>query len=65
MNKLFDRIRLQAMLRSILKDYGDEQGYEIIQSALEKEIRYEQYRKTQRSRTGVVDNSVCRTQPLR
>jgi hypothetical protein len=62
MNKLFDRVRLQVRLREILTTWGDQEGYEIIQSALEKEIHYEEYRK--RDRIRVVPNSVCRTEPL-
>ena len=52
-NKLFDRVRLQAKLREILTTWGDEAGYEIIQAALEKEIHYDQYKKSQRDRLRV------------
>lgn len=64
MNKLFDRLALQAKLRTILTTWGDEAGYEIIQSALEREIQYDQYQKSQRLGVRVVPNSVCRTEPL-
>ena len=63
-NKLFSRVSLQARLREILTMWGEEQGYEIIQSALEREIHYEQYQKSQRNRMRVVSNSVCRPEPL-
>ena len=53
-NKLFDRVRLQAKLREILTTWGDEAGYEIIQAALEKEIHYDQYKKSQRDRVRVI-----------
>lgn len=49
-NKLFDRIRLQARLREILTAWGDQAGYEIIHTALEREIQYEQYRKSSSGR---------------
>jgi hypothetical protein len=57
-NKLFDRVSLQANLRRILNTWGDEIGYEIIQSALEKEIHYDEYKKreSQRDRIRVVPN---------
>ena len=55
-NKLFDRVRLQAKLREILTTWGEEDGYEIIQSALEKEIHYDQYKKSQRNRMRVIPN---------
>ena len=55
-NKLFDRIRLQAKLREILTTWGEEDGYEIIQSALEKEIHYDEYKKSQRDRMRVIPN---------
>lgn len=62
-NKLFDRLRLQACLRNIITDWPED-GYTIIQDALEKEIHYEQYRKSQHSQHRVVPNGMCRTQPL-
>ncbi len=55
-NKLFDRVKLQANLRTVLNTWGDEAGYEIIQSALEKEIQYERYKKRERDRIRVVPN---------
>ena len=55
-NKLFDRVRLQAKLREILTTWGEEDGYEIIQSALEKEIHYDEYKKSQRDRVRVIPN---------
>jgi hypothetical protein len=55
-NKLFDRVRLQAKLREILTTWGEEDGYEIIQSALEKEIHYDEYKKSQRDRMRVIPN---------
>ena len=61
-NKLFDRLRLQACLRNIITDWPDD-GYDIIQQALEREIHYDDYCKAQRSKHRVLDNSVCRTQP--
>jgi hypothetical protein len=63
-NKLFDRVRLQVKLREILTTWGEHAGYEIIQAALEKEIHYDEYKKRERDRISVVDNRVCRTQPL-
>ena len=57
-NKLFERVSLQARLRDILTTWGEETGYEIIQAALEKEIHYEQYRKSQRARIRIVPNSL-------
>ena len=55
-NKLFERIRLQSRLREILNAWGEEQGYEIIHDALQKEIHYDQYKKAQRERVRVVPN---------
>jgi hypothetical protein len=55
-NKLFDRVKLQANLRTVLNTWGEETGYEIIQSALEKEIQYDQYKKRERDRIRVVPN---------
>lgn len=60
-NKLFDRVKLQSTLRTILNTWGDEEGYAIIQSALEKEIHYDEYKKRERARVRVMSNSVCRT----
>jgi len=60
--KLFDRLKLQACLRNIITDWPQD-GYEIIQQALEKEIHYDEYCKAQRSQHRVLDNGVCRTQP--
>ena len=57
-NKLFDRVRLQAKLREILTTWGEEDGYEIIQSALEKEIHYDEYKKSQRDRVRVIPNGL-------
>ena len=55
-NKLFDRVRLQAKLREILTTWGEEDGYEIIHDALEKEIHYDEYKKSQRDRMRVIPN---------
>jgi hypothetical protein len=55
-NKLFDRVKLQANLRTVLNTWGDQEGYEIIHAALEKEIHYDQYQKSQRGRMRVVPN---------
>ena len=63
-NKLFDRVKLQANLRTILTTWGEDEGYQIIQAALEKEIQYDQYKKRERARVRVVPNSVCRTESL-
>ena len=41
-NKLFDRVRLQVQLRTILTNWPED-GYEIIQAALEREIKYSEY----------------------
>lgn len=60
-NKLFDRVKLQANLRTILTTWGEEDGYQIIQAALEKEIHYDEYKKRERARVRVMSNSVCRT----
>ena len=63
-NKLFDRVRLQAKLREILTTWGEDQGYEIIQAALEKEIHYDEYKKRERDRISVMPNGVCRIKSL-
>ena len=57
-NKLFDRVRLQAKLREILTTWGEEDGYEIIHAALEKEIHYDEYKKSQRDRVRVIPNGL-------
>ena len=59
--KLFDRLKLQACLRNILTDWPED-GYEIIQAALQKEIDYDNYCKAQRDQYHVLDNRVCRPQ---
>jgi hypothetical protein len=41
-NKLFDRVRLQVLLRTVLTEWPED-GYEIIQAALEREIKYSDY----------------------
>lgn len=61
--KLFDRLKLQSCLRNILTDWPED-GYEIIQQALEKEIHYDEYCKTQRDQHRVLDNRVCRPESL-
>lgn len=38
---LFDRIRLQSVLRCILQDHGTEQGLNIIELAIKKELENE------------------------
>jgi len=66
-NKLFDRISLQAKLREIINTWGEHEGYEIIHTALQKEIHYEHDKKSQtysNNSHNVLDNRVCRTQPL-
>ena len=65
-NKLFDRVRLQVRLREVINTWGEHEGYEIIQQALEKEIHYDQYKKSQTysNSHSVLDNRMCRTQPL-
>lgn len=40
MNPLFDRLSLQGQLRRIVEQYGAEQGWQIIQLALERELQY-------------------------
>jgi hypothetical protein len=40
-NRLFDRLRLQAQMRTILAQWGAEPGLELILTALEKELQYE------------------------
>ena len=47
-NKLFDRVRLQVQLRTILTNWPED-GYEIIQAALEREINYSEYVTKQQS----------------
>lgn len=49
-NRLFDRLRLQAQLRSILAEWGSEQGLDLILTALEKELEHEQTKNTADSR---------------
>jgi hypothetical protein len=63
-NTLFDRLRVQSVLRQILTKYPDE-GYAIIAQALEKEIQYEQRKKSHAysNRHSVIDNSMCRNKP--
>jgi hypothetical protein len=38
---LFDRLRLQAQMRTILAQWGPDQGLEVILTALEKELQYQ------------------------
>jgi hypothetical protein len=57
-NKLFDRVKLQANLRTILNAWGEQQGYEIIQAALEKEIQYDDYKKRERVRMRGITHSL-------
>lgn len=43
MNSLFARVRLQAQLRQIIDQFGEEQGLKIIEQALERELKYADY----------------------
>jgi hypothetical protein len=47
-NMLFDRLRLQSVIRIILTQWPTE-GYAIIQEALEREIEYEQLQRIQKN----------------
>ena len=40
MNALFDRLSLQGRLRQLIERYGESQGLEIIQQALQRELKY-------------------------
>jgi len=40
MNSLFARVRLQAQLRQIIEQFGQDQGLKIIEQALLKELKY-------------------------
>jgi hypothetical protein len=40
-NRLFDRLRLQAQMRTILAQWGSESGLDLILTALEKELQYQ------------------------
>lgn len=38
MNQLYDRLRLQAQLRQIIDNYGQDQAIKIIEQALKREL---------------------------
>jgi len=50
MNPLFERLSLQGHLRRIIEQYGD-QGWKIIELALERELRYSEILEAARART--------------
>lgn len=44
MNLLYERLRLQAHLRTLMQNLGEDQALSIIRTALEREIQYEDHR---------------------
>lgn len=42
-NLMFERVRLQAHLRTLIQNLGEDQALKIIAQALERELHYEDY----------------------
>jgi len=42
-NLMFERVRLQAHLRTLIQHLGEDQALKIIAQALERELKYEDY----------------------